>query len=170
MPISAIGNERLTGRAFGRDSGVTLVEAMVTLFIVGLLVGAVMLVAPQQDRETRSAAEALARRLALAGEESILTNRPVALQVTAQGYGFARLEKEGWRRIESGSPLTFQVWPQGVDHAVQAETPGAEEGAPVVRFDALGGATPARIVLKRGGVQWAVAVDGQGQAHVARVD
>jgi type II secretion system protein H len=152
-----------------RDSGVSLVEAMATLLIIGLMVSAVMLMAPPQDSETRAFAERLAARLALASEESILTNRPVALLVTAEGYGFARLEESGWRRIESGAGLTFRAWPDGVAYSIDArDAQGGDDR--VVRFDALGGATPARIVLSRGGVRWSVAVDGQGQSHVARVD
>jgi general secretion pathway protein H len=152
-----------------RDSGVSLVEAMATLLIIGLAVSAVMLTASPQERETRALAERLAAHLTLASEESILTNRPVALLVTPEGYGFARLEEGGWRRIESGSALTFRAWPDGVDCRIEARETQSDDGR-VVRFDALGGATPARIMLSRGGVRWSVAVDGKGESHVARED
>jgi type II secretion system protein H len=165
MPTSATGN-RCAG--LPRDAGVSLVEAMVALLIIGLMVSAVMLMAPPQDRETRALAERMAAHLTLASEESILTNRPVALLVTREGYGFARLEETGWRRIETGSPLTFRVWPEGVAYTLDGDASG--QGDRVVRFDALGGATPARIVLTRGGAHWSVAVDAEGEAHVARVE
>ncbi|MBL8549599.1 MAG: GspH/FimT family pseudopilin [Hyphomonadaceae bacterium] len=143
---------------------------MATLMIIALVAGAVMLMAPPQERETRAAAEQLARRLTLAAEESIITNRPVGFVATAQGYGFARLEENGWTRIESESPLMFHVWPEGVTYTLEQERARADEEAPAVRFDALGGATPARITLRRGGVRWRVDVDGQGESHVARVE
>lgn len=166
MPISATGNSaRLKS-----DAGVTLVEALATLMIIALVAGMVMLMAPPQERETREAAEQLARRLSLASEESIITNKPVGFMVTPRGYGFARLDETGWHPIETGSPLMFRAWPQGVNYSVTHERAVMDEEEPVVRFDALGGATPATITLRRGGVRWSVAVDGQGESHVARVE
>jgi type II secretion system protein H len=164
MPTSAIGSDRRSS-----DAGVSLVEAMATLFIIGLMVSAVVLMAPPQDRETRALAERLAAHLTRASEESIIANRPVALVVTSEGYGFARLEENGWRPIETGSPLTFRAWPEGVAYSIEAHE-AEHDTDRVVRFDPLGGATPARIVLARGGVRWSVAVDGQGESHVARIE
>lgn len=172
MPMSVTGSRP----PVARDDGYTLVEAMATIFIVGLLSSAVLLASPGGERRTRDAAELLATRLALANDESILANRPVALIVNDEGYGFARLRDDGWRRIETRSPLIFRPWPEGLEHRVEidgaevrdaAATNGAER---VIRFDALGGATPARIVLSGGGVRFDVEVDEQGQTSVVRRD
>lgn len=165
MPISATGSER-----FRDDAGITLVEALVTLAIIALMAGAVVMLAPSPARQTRAFAEQFAARLAMASEESIMANKPVALVLDAQGHGFARLEEGGWRPLPQNTPLAFRAWPQDVSYRVQdAEAADAESGR-VVRFDALGAATPARIVLSRAGVRYEIAVDGQGRTRVGRVD
>ena len=60
MPISATGN-----RARG-DSGFSLIEAMTALLIVGLMAGAVLLLAPGPDAETKAFADRFAARVAMA--------------------------------------------------------------------------------------------------------
>lgn len=165
MPISATGNNT----RLPRDAGVTLVEAMVALVVIGLAVGVVLLLAPGPDRATREAAERLAARAIMAGDESIIVNRTMALVVTPEGYGFERLEDNGWAPAAFGSPLAFRDWPENVEARV--EQTSAETGdARVARFDAFGGATPASIVISGSGARWRVRIDGQGEVHVAQAE
>jgi general secretion pathway protein H len=168
MPTSATGKtEHVVLRG---EAGYTLVEALTTLVIVGLVASAVMILAPGPDRTTGRFAEGMAARIAAASEESIIVNRPLGLFVTAEGYGFALLEATGWRQSAPASPLAFRPWPDGVAASVEragAEDASREDGL-AARFDALGGATPARIVLSGDGVRWIVTIDGQGRAHVER--
>jgi general secretion pathway protein H len=158
MPISAIGNRG--------DAGFTLVEALTTLVVIALIAGAVMLVLPGPERETRAFAERFASRLALASEESIIVNRPVALVMSNEGYGFARLEETGWRDMAAGSPLAFRPWPANLEARIEAAE--ASENGQAVRFDPLGAATPARITIASPGAAWRIDIDGQGRPHVAR--
>ncbi len=172
MPTLATGSRPL----LAGDNGYTLVEAMATILIVAMLSSAVLLATPGRERRTRDAAELLATRLALASDESILVNRPVALIVNDEGYGFARLQDDGWRRIETRSPLIFRAWPDGLEHRVEVhgaagqDVAARNDGGRVIRFDALGGATPAQITLSGTGVRFDVDVDGQGRASVVRRD
>jgi type II secretion system protein H len=168
MPMSETGrNSRARGEA-----GYTLIEALATLAIVGLLASAVVLAAPSPDRRAREAAEALAARLAHAGEESIMTNRPVAFIANEKGYGFAHLQQDGWRRIEGRSPLSFRAWPEGASFRIEGATREAilGEEAYGVYFAPVGEATPARIELTNGGVRFDVELDAQGGARVVRHD
>ncbi|MGE3248963.1 MAG: GspH/FimT family pseudopilin [Hyphomonadaceae bacterium] len=165
MATSAIGNRR-----FAPDAGVTLVEALTALAIIALVAGMALLAMPGPDRAVRGAAEQMAARLALAADDSIIRNRPVALIVTHEGYGFARLEDSGWARIEAASPLSFRAWPDGVTHRIietEADAPAREAGR-VARFDATGGATPAQFVLSGAGARFTLSIDAQGRTHVAR--
>lgn len=163
MLISATGNKRLAP-----DAGVTLVEAMMALMIVAMAAGAVILLAPGPDSKVREEAERLAARAVLASEESIIANRTTALVVTADGYGFERLEENGWAPAPHGSPLAFRRWPDGFEARVES---GGDENDPrVARFDALGGATPASLVVTGAGAQWRVEVDGQGGVNVEPAD
>lgn len=160
MPILAIGSKR--------DDAFSLVEAMVTLVIIGLLVSGVMLAAPGPDRQMRGFAEEFAARVSVASEESIVTNRPHVLVLSRDGFGYMRQEASGLRRLEGRSALGFRAWPEEVSYRI--ETPAPTDDGRVARFDALGGATPAEIVLSRGASHWRVSIDGGGFAHVARAE
>ncbi|MEZ5995735.1 MAG: GspH/FimT family pseudopilin [Hyphomonadaceae bacterium] len=164
MPISATGNNKLA-----RDAGVTLVEALMALMVVGMMAGAVILLAPGPDWKTRQEAQRMAARAVMASEESIVVNRTTALVVTSDGYGFERLEENGWAPADARSPLGFRAWPEGLDVRVEQSASGEGDDR-VARFDALGGATPARIVLAGAGARWRVAIDGQGGVNVERAD
>jgi type II secretion system protein H len=159
-PISATGNSRLKA-----DAGVSLVEAMTALMIVGLMVGAVMLLAPGPDSKTRAEAERLAARLVLAGEESVIVNRPLSLVMNSEGYGFERLEDGGWFPAEHNSTLGFRAWPADVDVAI-VEPDGADADGRIARFDALGGATPVAVVISGSGARWRVSIDAGGGVNV----
>ena len=162
MPTSATGNRR-----WSSDAGVTLVEVMTALLIIALMAGAVLLLAPGPDRKTRIEAERLAARAVMASEESIIVNRTTALVVTVEGYGFERLEENGWAPARVGSPLGFRPWPSFLDARV--EESGGDAGDPrVVRFDPQGGSTPASVVLSGAGARWRVEIDGQGGVNVER--
>ena len=162
MPTSA------TGTSARPDAGFTLVEAMTTLVIVGLVVGGVMLAAPSEDRRLRAFAESFAARIDAASEESIMRNRPIALRVTRDGFGYERLEARGWTPMDGRTPLAFRAWPQDV--AYRLEAPQEAESGRIARFDVMGGASPARLVLERGDARWRVEIDGQGRAHVTRAE
>lgn len=162
-PILAIGNKPPA------DSGFSLVEALTALMVMGLLVGAVVLAAPGADHKVRQEAERLAARIVAAQDESILTNRPLALVVTQNGYAFERLEQQGWIAAGHSAPLGFRAWPADLTVHIERQE-GAEDNTRIARFDALGGATPAALVLSGWGARWRVAINGQGEAHVARAD
>ncbi|HRO03444.1 MAG TPA: GspH/FimT family pseudopilin [Terricaulis sp.] len=163
MPTLAIGNKPPP------DAGFSLVEALTALMVIGLLVGAVVLAAPGADHKVRDEAQRLAARIVAAQDESILINRPVALVVTQNGYAFERLEHQGWVAAGHGAPLGFRAWPADLNVQIEQQE-GAEGDARIARFDALGGATPAALVLSGWGASWRVSVNGRGQAHVARAD
>jgi type II secretion system protein H len=161
MAISATGNKRLAP-----DAGVSLVEAMVALLIVSLVVGVVMLLAPGTDRHARLAAEQLAARIALASEESVIVNRSLSLIVTEEGYGFERLEDNGWFPAEQRSPLGFRAW----DADLQVRVEPAADDPRVARFDPLGGATATNIILDQAGARWRVRLNEAGEVDVQRVE
>lgn len=76
-----------------REAGITLVEVLVVLAIVGLMTGASVIGLGVLGRGDRPEAEArrLAQRLDLAADEVLVTSRPLALLWDARGYRFA-----GW--------------------------------------------------------------------------
>ena len=80
------------------EAGVTLVEVLVVLAIVGVMAGVAVLGLGATDRGARAEAEArrLADRLELAADEALVTGTPHALVWDAEGYRFL-----AWDRAES---------------------------------------------------------------------
>jgi general secretion pathway protein H len=152
MPTSVTGTDRA--------AGFTLVELMVVLVIMGLVATAVVLSLPDDDgAKLDREAGAFAVRLKRAQEEAVLTNRPVAVSVDAQGYGFQVYRRGAWTPLEEG-PFQARSWGQGVSASLTA---GAAGG---VRFDPTGTAEPASVVLSQDGRSAEVAVSAEGRVSV----
>ncbi len=133
---------------------------LTALSVIAMMAGMVILAAPGPERRAREVAERVAARSIAAGEESVLTNKPIALMVTEEGYGFERFEEGGWRPLDAASPFGFRVWPDDV----RAQAEGA------VRFEPTGSASPGAVVIETHAVRWRVDVDEGGRAHVARAN
>lgn len=147
-----------------QDAGFTLVEVMTALLIASMLAGAVLLLWPGENMTVRSAAERLAARISAAADESVLSNRQIALVVTSYGYGFDRRELDGWRRMEGVSPLAFQSWPEATHAEIQKPAEAEQPGDRIAFLDPLGGATPMRLILGDT-VKWVVEIDERGAVH-----
>ena len=149
-PTSATGH-----RNRARRTGFTLIELLVTLTIVGLAAGAVVLTMPAPRPAVAIEAERFAARLVQAREEAVLTNRPVAVEVTATGYRFTRHDGADWALLTDG-PFRPGTWSEGLR---------VSTGAQPLRmvFDTTGAADPARLTLSRDGRARTVAVDGAGE-------
>ncbi|MFZ4121834.1 MAG: GspH/FimT family pseudopilin [Caulobacterales bacterium] len=166
MPISATRRAR-----HDPEAGFSLIEALLVLMIIGLAASAVVLLAPTPGSATRDAARAFAARLALAGDESVLRNRALALAVTPEGYGFAVQEQAGWVAISDARALAFRPWPENVavrfSASRQSQALSVAEAPYPVQFDAIGSATPIVATFVGQGASWIVALDSQGALSVA---
>lgn len=172
MRISATGNLKARRR---REAGFSLVEALLALAIIGLMAGAVLVLAPRGERASAAFAERLAARLAEASDESIMINRTIALAATTEGYGFARLEEGGWAPIQDGRRLGFEIWPEGVEVRIEGEAPAAlrrvGDTIHLARFDPVGAASPVELIVRdKGEPVWRVEVDGQGRTRLAPME
>lgn len=74
----------------GRRAGMTLIEVLVTLGVVGVMATMVILGLGVSDRGLTAQIEAnrLAERLGFAADEVMVTRRPIALAWDSRGYGF----------------------------------------------------------------------------------
>ena len=135
--------------------GFTLVELLMVVAIMGLAAGAVVLSVPDPRPSVAEDAERFAARLSRARQESILSNRPVAVEATAAGYGFAVFDGTAWSALDEG-PFGPETWTAGTTVA---------PSAPPVRivFDPTGVADPASLTLTRDRHSRTIAVDGAGE-------
>ena len=145
----------------GRNRGFTLVELLIVLTIIGLMSAAVVLAIPDQRGSLVDEAERFAARAHAAGEQAVLEARPMAVRVTAAGYGFDRRERGEWRAL-TDEPFADRAWSEGVRAGL------AQGTAQRVTFDTTGAAEPAKLLLARGDEQVLVEISADGSVDVVR--
>ena len=143
----------IDGLCKARRSGMTLVEILVVLAIVGVMAGVVTLGVGLGDRGlgVESEANRLADRLRLASDEVLTTRRPLELAFDAEGYGFVRGDGQADRVVDALAerhrlPEGVLMTGLGVSSPVTIDPDGAQ---PVAAFG-----------LARGGRRWRVEFDG----------
>ena len=142
----------------GRNSGFTLIELLVVLVIIGLVSSAVLLGMPDPRGALRGEALRLAARAEAARERAMMDNRPVALVLKDDGYGFEWRIGGEWRAM-GVKPFIEQSWGEGT----QAAMTGGESR---IVFDSTGFAEPARLRLVRGDEAAEVEVTDGGRVRV----
>jgi general secretion pathway protein H len=128
---------------------------MVTVAVIGLAAGAVVLSMPDPRPAVGLEAEQFAARLSRAREEAIMTNRPVAVQADAAGYGFSSFDGVEWAPL--GGVFVARAWSEGV------VTP---RGPVRIVFDPTGVADPAEVRLNRDNQSRTVVIDGAGEVSI----
>ncbi|MCX7560529.1 prepilin-type N-terminal cleavage/methylation domain-containing protein [Sulfitobacter sp. F26204] len=95
-----MGKERIT------DSGVTLIEVLVVLALIGVSAGIVTYALPSGagTRTLDQEAALLASRLNIAAERSLVGGHQYRLDWTAAGYNFAQWRDSAWHKA-STAPL-----------------------------------------------------------------
>ncbi len=126
--------------------------------IMGLAAGAVVLAVPDPRPAVGAEAERFAARLVRARDEAVLSNRSVAVDLTATGYAFSAFDGADWSPLTDG-PFGPEDWQAGT-----AVEPGGT-GDRVV-FDPTGVAEPASLTLARDGRRRTVTVDGAGEVRI----
>ncbi|WP_428149897.1 GspH/FimT family pseudopilin [Brevundimonas sp.] len=136
-----------------RRSGMTLVEILVVLAIVGVMAGVVTLGVGAADRGMGVETEAnrLADRLRLAADDVLVTRRPLSLAFDGEGYGFVRGDGEATGVVDAlaerhALPDGVRMVGLGVASPVSIDPDGAQ---PVAAFG-----------LAKGDRRWRVTFDG----------
>ncbi|PTQ09850.1 type II secretion system protein GspH [Sphingomonas oleivorans] len=140
--------------ARGGETGMTLVEMLVVLAIIGVMASATVLGMGAASRGANVAAEAqrLASRLRLAADDVMVSDRPIALSWNARGYAFLAWDGRGWRPGSGESYAPHQL-PTGISLDM-----GQRSGPLPIGVDGAGLPFAAR--LKGPRESWTVAYDG----------
>lgn len=137
------------------EAGMTLVEILVVLAIIGVAAGAVVLGigAAARPPSVESEARRLAERLQLAADDVMIDDRGLAFQWHGDGYGFLLRTPGGWRAGEDEG-LAYHRLPGSMALSVA----GVKKGVRPVGIDGAGQPFSARLDSTAG--RWLVAYDG----------
>lgn len=135
------------------EAGLTLIEMMIVLAIIGVMAGAVTLGigaatrAPNVETEARR----LAGRIQAAADDAMLGDRMVAFTAAKDGYGFAVNSGEGWVPRTDGA-LGFHRLPSGI--VITLDQP------PPIVLGIDGGRAQLSATIASGSQRWRVNYDG----------
>lgn len=149
----------------GRESGMTLVEMLAVLAIVGVAAGATTLGIGAATRapSVESEARRLSSRLQSVADEAMVSDRPVAFTWDARSYAFLSWDGRGWH-IPGDDGHARHRLPTGVRLDLGRR-------APPLLLGVDGSGVPAAIGLEAGpdgrGERWLVVYDGLSATPIA---
>jgi general secretion pathway protein H len=136
------------------ELGMTLIEMMIVLVIIGVMAGAVALGmgsvtrAPSVETEARR----LATRLQSAADDAMLGDKTIAFTVKKDGYGFAMLSADGQAVAKTDQVYGFHQLPGGMVMTLSVKPP--------VVLGVDGAGKPMQAVIESGQKRWTVVYDG----------
>jgi general secretion pathway protein H len=147
------------GRRHGLAScrGLTLLEIMVVLVIIGVIVGVVGFSMDTRQRQLEIEGERLAALLKLAREEAILSEADLAVEFSLDGYQFYQWRQTEWQPLNEGvfrprqleSDVQFELHlPVENEHFLPQVEIDGEIPSPRVYFYADGEATPFELTME----------------------
>lgn len=170
-------------RPQNHQHGFTLIELLVVLLIIGITVSFAVLSIGDRGRErgAEQEAQSLAARLSLAGQESVLQAREIALQLTKNGYQFLALDEDKWRVLDDDEILRPRSLPDGLRLELKLDGEsvligGQEEKAdkakdvPLIYLLSSGEMTPFELILHdEYGTHFRIVGAANGQLNVLKL-
>ena len=138
----------IAARRHFAQRGMTLVEVMTVLFIVGLTAGLVTLTLPQRPTKEQASAQAFATLLRDAQDQAIFAGQPLGIQLTDKGYSLVQWRQDRWR--PQGRP---EFLPGTMEILLETDAGARPDGWPELVFDPTGIVQPAEFQLRARGVR-----------------
>jgi general secretion pathway protein H len=137
----------------GSDAGMTLIEMLIVLAVIGVAAAAVSLGIGAATRSPTAESEArrFAGRLQAAADDALLGDRLVALTVTKSGYGFVASGATGWTPLP-GEGFAYHAMPGGMVMSLNQ--------VPPVILGTEGAGQPLQALVSLGQQRWLVQFDG----------
>lgn len=128
------------------DSGFTLLEVLIVVFILGLVSGIIVMNLPERDGPLRTAALQLERDASLLADRAVITGAPHALDLSRNGYQAAFWQNGEW--------VTLNFKDQSFPRDVQLQIPREERRNDVYRiiFDPVGVPNEEELRLRHNGI------------------
>lgn len=140
----------------GSQEGMTLVEMLVVLAIIGLTAGAsVLALGSGAGLDGQSEARRLQARLQLAADAAMISDAPLALSLKPGGYGILdwNPRANAWQPRVEGVLGEVHTLPRGM-------TVTSRDGRALLPIDADDRGDDIALVLQAGSKSWIVAFDG----------
>ena len=141
--------------------GMTLVEVMMVVFIVGLSAGLVVLTLPQRDPASLTEARAFAQTLQTTQDAAILSGQPTAIQITETGYTLLSWRGDAWQLRRGGKTLK-----QGVNLTIRSDLPEQPDDWPQLIFDPTGVNAATEFRFSGGGERFDLIVSEGGEVQI----
>ncbi len=130
------------------ERGMTIVEVLMVVFIIGLAAGIVTMTIPQRPTTEQATAQAFGRLITEAQDQAILSGQPIGLFVTDKAYGLVQWRRGQWRAYTRPASLPRQI--EITEEDAQQTAP---EGWPDLVFDPTGIVQPTEFNLRGRGVR-----------------
>ncbi|MEM8616808.1 MAG: GspH/FimT family pseudopilin [Pseudomonadota bacterium] len=149
-------------RSARADAGMTLVEIMVVVFIIGLASTLVVLNLPRGASPAQRAAEGLQTQLIRWQDQAILSGAPIGLVVEEERYSAAIWRRGDWQAFGPVTALERQLrlTPEDI------ETQLAAANGPSIVFDPTGVTPSARFRLAGQGEVFIISLTDDGDVRV----
>ncbi len=142
------------------SAGFSLVEMLVTVFIMGLATSLVILTIPEPGGRLQREADRLVAELERLSERALASGEVAGLDSQIDGYALA-VRRNGTWQIDERSRHAL---PRGMQLRVEGGAAGEGDAArPELRFGPLGHALEARLVLEDGTQQFTVEIGPDGR-------
>lgn len=161
MPIlPLVRHKRPMGNARLKDSGVTLIEVLIVLVLIGVSAGVVTYALPsaRAAHTIEQEANLLSARINLAAERSLISGQHYRLDWTVAGYRFLQWQGGAWT-VAAATPLNEEH--QLAGGALLSQTGGDRQGNLRITPDLVPSAEGvAQLRLVAGGIQQLITFDG----------